>query len=127
MIEIISSAGLLLTLTTFLFNLSWPRVRDSLDQEPSVNGPKARESALRKVKSTLLAVMLPLFFAFSVLFYIYLPTAIGIIRSSDLAFWGFDVSRTLFVFIDIALFFFVVVVGSICYKLIIKVRSLKKE
>lgn len=115
--DIIAISGLLLTLVTFLFNLAWPNINKALNQDEATTGEKAKKRCREKINNILLGTVLPIFIAFFVLFYINLPAAIKIITTSEISLWNFDVDDTLYVMVVYALAAFVILNGSLLYKL----------
>ncbi|MFU2329329.1 hypothetical protein [Pseudomonas sp. NFX98] len=104
--DIVAVSGLLLTLTTFMFNLAWPRLNEVLELDEKQTGPLARKRSQRKVMSVLLGCAMPLTCAFMALFYVNLPAAVRIMSNSTLDLWNFDVDRTLYVMLVCALLAF---------------------
>ena len=104
--DIVAVSGLLLTLTTFMFNLAWPRLHEALELDENQSGELARKRSRGKVRDVLLACALPMTCAFSALFYVNLPAAVRIMSSSTLGLWDFDVDRTLYVSVVLALLVF---------------------
>jgi hypothetical protein len=45
--------------------------------------------------------VLPLLGAFVALFYLCLPTAVGVLRTSTLRIWDFDLRQSLFVYLEV--------------------------
>tara|TARA_R110001583_G_C5658701_1_gene409453 strand:+ start:638 stop:1021 length:384 start_codon:yes stop_codon:yes gene_type:complete len=123
--DIVAVSGLLLTLVTFLFNLAWPKINEALSQDEATSGVNAKKRCREKINRTILGTVLPLFVAFFVLFYINLPTAVKIMSSSEIAFWNFDVDDTLYVMVVYALAAFVILNGTLLYKLFKKQLKFK--
>jgi hypothetical protein len=123
--DIIAVSGLLLTLTTFLFNLAWPKISSALELDESTSGDKAKKRNRDKINSTNWFVVFPIFIAFFMLFYINLPTVFEIMRTSTISLWNFDVDDTLYVMVVWALLAFVIFNLSIFVKLLIKQRKFK--
>jgi len=123
--DIIAVSGLLLTLTTFLFNLAWPRISSALEYDESITGDKAKERCRKKIKSTNWFVVFPIFIAFFMLFYVNLPTAVKVMSTSQISFWSFDVDDTLYVMVVWALLAFVIFNFSLFVKLLMKQRKFK--
>jgi len=123
--DIIAVSGLLLTLTTFLFNLAWPKISSALELDESTSGDKAKKRNRYKINSTNWFVVFPIFIAFFMLFYINLPTVFEIMRTSTISLWNFDVDDTLYVMVVWALLAFVIFNLSIFVKLFIKQRKFK--
>jgi hypothetical protein len=122
--DIVAVSGLLLTLTTFMFNLAWPKLHEALELDEKRAGPQARKRSQRKVMSVLLGSAVPLTCTFMALFYVNLPTAVRIMRSSTLDLWDFDVGRTLYVMVALALLVFALFNLGLTLKLIGKWRRL---
>lgn len=123
--DIVAISGLLLTLVTFLFNLAWPKINEALNQDEATSGANAKKRCRETINRTILGTVLPLFIAFFVLFYINLPTAVKIILSSEIALWNFDVDDTLYVMVVYALAAFVILNGTLLYKLLRKQLKFK--
>lgn len=104
--DIVAVSGLLLTLTTFMFNLAWPRLHEALRLDEKQSGSLARKRSREKISGVLLSCALPLTSAFTTLFYVNLPAAARIMRGSKLDLWDFDVDRTLYVMVVFALMAF---------------------
>ncbi|WP_421558211.1 hypothetical protein [Pseudomonas canadensis] len=104
--DIVAVSGLLLTLTTFMFNWAWPKVHDALAMDENQSGAQARKRSRTKVINILLACALPMTSTFMALFYVNLPTAVRVMNSSTLDLWNFDVDRTLYVLVVLALLVF---------------------
>jgi len=123
--DIVAVSGLLLTLTTFMFNLAWPRLHEALALDESQSGPLARKRSRKKATNVLFACALPLTSAFLALFYVNLPAAVRIMGSSRLDLWNFDVDRTLYVMVVFALMVFALFNLGVALKLIGKWRRLR--
>lgn len=122
--DIVAVSGLLLTLTTFMFNLAWPRLHEALELDESQSGPIARNRSRKKVTNVFLGCALPLTTAFLALFYVNLPAAVRIMGSSTLDLWDFDVDRTLYVLVVVALLVFALFNVWLAVRLIDKWRKL---
>ena len=122
--DIVAVSGLLLTLTTFMFNLAWPKLHEALGLDEKQPGPLARKRSREKVSGVLLGCALPLTCAFTALFYVNLPAAARIMRGSRLDLWDFDVDRTLYVLVVVALLVFALFNLGLALKLIGKWRRL---
>ncbi|EUB83732.1 hypothetical protein [Pseudomonas sp. GM30] len=123
--DIVAVSGLLLTLTTFLFNLAWPKLSEALALDEYQSGPQNRRRSREKVWKVFYSRALPLTCAFTVLFYVNLPAAVRIIRSSTLDLWDFDVDRTLYVMVVLALLAFALINVELTLKLLKKWRKLR--
>ncbi|MFJ7109409.1 hypothetical protein ACIQU2_17690 [Pseudomonas sp. NPDC098740] len=123
--DIVAVSGLLLTLTTFMFNLAWSRLHEALELDESQSGPLARKRSRKKVTNVLFACALPLTSAFLALFYVNLPAAVKIMASSTLDLWDFDVDRTLYVMVVFALMVFALFNARLTLRLCAKWRSLR--
>jgi hypothetical protein len=122
--DIVAVSGLLLTLTTFMFNLAWPRLSEALALDEHQSGVQARTRCREKVKDAFYWLALPLTCAFAALFYVNLPAAVRIFRSSRLELWDFDVDRTLYVMVVTALLAFALINAGLTLKLLKKWQSL---
>ncbi|MBP5956392.1 hypothetical protein ICA16_12025 [Pseudomonas anatoliensis] len=123
--DIVAVSGLLLTLTTFMFNLAWPKLNEALALDEHQTGPQNKKRSREKVKNVVYWRALPLTGAFVALFYVNLPAAVGIIRSSSVDLWDFDVDRTLYVMVVVALLAFALINTVLTLKLIWKWRNLR--
>lgn len=123
--DIVAVSGLLLTLTTFLFNLAWPKLHEALELDEKQSGPQARNRSRDKVFYVLLGCALPLTSAFTALFYVNLPAAIRIMGGSRLDLWDFDVDRTLYVMVVWVLLAFALLNGWLTVRLVDKWRKLR--
>ncbi|MGY2185148.1 hypothetical protein D3C81_870110 [compost metagenome] len=123
--DIVAVSGLLLTLTTFMFNLAWPKLDEALALDEKQPGPLARKRSQRKVMSVLLGCAMPLTCAFMALFYVNLPAAVRIMSNSTLDLWNFDVDRTLYVMLVCALLVFVALNVWLTIRLIAKWHHLR--
>lgn len=122
--DIVAVSGLLLTLTTFMFNLAWPKVHDALAMDEHQSGAQARKRSRTKVINILLACALPMTSTFMALFYVNLPTAVRVMNTSTLDLWNFDVDRTLYVLVVLALLVFALFNAWLVVRLIDKWRKL---
>ncbi|APV40016.1 hypothetical protein PFAS1_11905 [Pseudomonas frederiksbergensis] len=123
--DIVAVSGLLLTLTTFMFNLAWPRLHEALELDEKQPGPLARKRSRKTVMNALFGRALPLTTAFIALFYVNFPAAVRIMGSSTLDLWDFDVDRTLYVLVVLALLVFALFNLGLVLKLIGKWRRLR--
>jgi magnesium-transporting ATPase (P-type) len=123
--DIVAVSGLLLTLTTFMFNLAWPKLDEALALDEKQPGPLARKRSQRKVMSVFLGCAIPLTCAFMALFYVNLPAAVRIMSNSTLDLWNFDVDRTLYVMLVCALLVFVALNVWLTIRLIAKWHHLR--
>lgn len=123
--DIVAVSGLLLTLTTFLFNLAWPRLDMALKLDESQSGIQARRRSRARLAGVLLSCALPMTCTFAALFYVNLPAAVRVMRTSTLAFWDFDVDRTLYVLVVVALLVFALFNLVLVTRLIGKWRRLR--
>ena len=121
--DIVAVTGLLLTLTTFLFNLAWPRINSALNQDEATAGDIARKRCKEKIINVLWFTVFPFFVSFFVLFYVNLPAASKIILNSNIDLWNFDVDDTLYVMVVFALLAFVIFNGYLFVRLWIKMRK----
>lgn len=122
--DIVAVSGLLLPLTTFMFNLAWPRLHEALELDEKQPGPLARKRSRKTVMNALFGRALPLTAAFMALFYVNFPAAVRIMGSSTLDLWDFDVDRTLYVLVVLALLVFALFNLGLAFKLIGKWRRL---
>jgi hypothetical protein len=122
--DIVAVSGLLLTLTTFMFNLAWPRLHEALELDEKQSGPLARKRSRKTVMNVLFACARPLTVAFMALFYVNLPAAVRIVSTSTLDLWDFDVDRTLYVLVVLALLVFTLFNLGLALKLAGKWRRL---
>ncbi|KPG99647.1 hypothetical protein AEQ67_10975 [Pseudomonas sp. RIT-PI-q] len=122
--DIVAVSGLLLTLTTFMFNLAWPRLHEALELDEKQSGPLARKRSRGKVLGVLLGCAVPLTCAFMALFYVNLPAAVRIMSTSTLDLWDFDVDRTLYVLVVLALLVFALFNLGLAVRLVGKWRRL---
>ena len=122
--DVVAVSGLLLTLTTFMFNLAWPKLHEALRLDEKQPGPLARKRSRKMISGVLFGCALPLACAFTALFYVNLPAAVRIMRSSRLDLWDFDVDRTLYVLVVMALLFFALFNWGLSLKLTGKWRRL---
>jgi hypothetical protein len=123
--DIVAVSGLLLTLTTFMFNLAWPRLHEALELDDKESGPLARKRSRGKVLGVLFSRAVPLTCAFMALFYVNLPAAVRIMRSSTLDLWDFNVDRTLYVLVVVALLVFALFNLGLALELVGKWRRLR--
>lgn len=123
--DIVAVSGLLLTLTTFMFNLAWPTLDEALSLDEFQSGPQNRRRSRKKVKHALYWRALPLTCAFSALSYVNLPAAADILGSSEFALWDFDVDRTLYVMVVLALLAFALINAGLAVNLLRKWRKLR--
>ncbi|MBK5302678.1 hypothetical protein JFT98_15920 [Erwinia sp. TH29] len=94
-----------------------------LDEKQS--GPQARKRSREQVINVFFSCALPLTCTFVALFYVNLPAAVRIMRSSTLDLWDFDVDRTLYVLVVLALLAFALFNLGMTLKLIGKWRRLR--
>ncbi|WP_028622398.1 hypothetical protein [Pseudomonas sp. Ant30-3] len=118
--DIVAVSGLLLTLTTFMFNLAWPKLNTALALDERQPGVQARKRSRAQLISVLLSCALPMTCAFGALFYVNLPAAVRVMRTSTLDLWDFDVDRTLYVLVVVALLVFAV------FNLVLTIRLIGK-
>lgn len=118
--DIIAVSGILLTLSTFLFNIAWSKIKNVLDLDEYVAGDKERKKRKDLVRNTIFSTVFPIFLGFLCLFYINLPSACLIIKSSDIDLWYFDVDKTLYIMVVFSLLCFLVFNGYLLIRLIKK-------
>ncbi len=123
--DIVAVSGLLLTLTTFMFNLAWPRLHEVPELDEQQSGPLARKRSRGRISDVLLGCALPLTSAFTALFYVNLPAAVRIMKTSTLDLWDFDVDRTLYVILVLALLVLALFNGWLAVRLVNKWRKLR--
>lgn len=123
--DIVAVIGLLLTLTTFMFNLAWSALSDALALDEYQSGPQNRRRNREKVGKAFYSRALPLTCAFVGLFYVNLPSAIRILSTSTLDLWNFDVSSTLYVMVVWVLLVLALFSGLLAAKIALKWRSLR--
>jgi hypothetical protein len=70
---------------------------------PPAPKAEARKKVRRTVIRSLFSNAIPVLIAFATLFYLCLPMTLNISRSSNLQFWNFDLLKTLFVFLELAI------------------------
>ena len=123
--DIVAISGLLLTLTTFLFNLAWPRISRALNKDEHIAGDIAKSKSRKTILTTMWSTVIPIFVGFLSLFYVNLPSAYSIITTSSLSMWDFNVDKTLFVMVVCALLGFVIFNGYLVAKLLKKAGKFK--
>ena len=123
--DVVAVSGLLLTLTTFMFNLAWPRLNEALMLDEKQSGAQARKRGRENVINALFSCALPLTSAFMALFYVNLPAAVNIMGSSKLDLWTFDVDRTLYVMVVFALMVFALFNLKLTVQLALKWQKLR--
>ncbi|VVQ09684.1 hypothetical protein PS918_05118 [Pseudomonas fluorescens] len=123
--DVVAVSGLLLTLTTFLFNLAWPKLQAALELDEKQPGPLARKRSRKQVITAFFSRALPLTATFVALFYVNLPATVRIMRGSRLDLWDFDVGLTLYVLVDYALLAFALLNVWLTARLIVKWRHLR--
>jgi hypothetical protein len=123
--DIVAVSGLLLTLTTFMFNLAWPKLHEALELDEKQPGTLARKRSRKKVMDVFFGCAFPLTSAFMALFYVNLPSAVRIMNTSTLDLWEFDVDRTLYVMVVWVLLILVLFNGLLAVRLVDKWRKLR--
>ncbi|MEZ8296064.1 hypothetical protein [Vibrio splendidus] len=123
--DIVAVSGLLLTLTTFLFNLAWPKISEALDLDESTSGERARIRCRKKISNTNWFIVFPILIAFFMLFYVNLPTAVEVMKTRTFTLWNFDVDDTLYVMVVFALLAFVIFNLALFIKLMLKQSKFK--
>lgn len=123
--DIVTISGLLLTLTTFLFNIAWPHVAKAMSTDIKINGEIAKSNKRKEIWNVILLKLLPIFVGFTVLFYVNLPTSLKIAKNSSFDIWDFDINITLYIFLEITLCALVIFNGVILYNLLRKIHKLK--
>jgi H+/gluconate symporter-like permease len=70
---------------------------------PSKDQDAARKKLRKSLARSLFSSALPMLTAFALLFYLCLPTTVIISHSSNLQLWNFDLLKTIFVFLELAI------------------------
>lgn len=125
MSDIISIISLILTLLTFLFNLAWPDIKNTLDQDDHINGSQAKQRRREKINKTIYFKAMPMLASFVLVFYTTLPKAVEIILSSKLTIWNFNIENTIYVMIVYSLLAFTLLNTHLIFRLFQKKRNLK--
>ena len=117
-----SSISIVLGVLTYFLTILYGASAKLLAEDIPPQGQAVARRALRaRLWCLLLVAELPLFLAFTTLFYLCLPTALTVVHTSPLSPWAFDLRRTLFVFLELAVAgccLFVGIVGlRLCTKL----------
>lgn len=97
-----SSISIVLGVLTYFLTMMIEKAR-ALLAEDVPGGPIARADLRKRLLIVLTASALPLLTAFGMLFYLCLPTIAVISHTSTLQLWNFDLPRTLFVFLEVAI------------------------
>lgn len=99
-----STISIVLGVLTYFLTMMLDKARTLLREDvPAPAQKNAREGLRNRLLVVLISAALPLFLAFSVLFYLCLPTIFAIRDSSSFQFWNFDLTKTLFVFLDLSI------------------------
>lgn len=125
MSDIISIISLILTLLTFLFNLAWPDIKNTLDQDDHINGSQAKQRQREKINKTIYLKAMPMLASFVLVFYTTLPKAVEIILSSKLTIWNFNIENTIYVMIVYSLLAFTLLNTHLIFRLFQKKQNLK--
>lgn len=124
--DILAIVSLLITILTFFFNLSWASIDSCLSVEnPPAGRAKERERQQQKIMRCIWRFIAPIFCCLVLLAYVNFPTFYKVVGSSKFSLWDFDVTKTLFCFMEYALFVFILVVARILFALSVKYRELK--
>jgi hypothetical protein len=102
---LISAISVILGVLTYFLTM----VHKAIDEAVKPDIPDAAQKENRRLfrkglAISLVAGPLPLAVGFGFLFYLALPTAAQIVRTSSFVLWDFDLRRTLFVYLELAVF-----------------------
>lgn len=123
--DILAIVSLLVTILTFFLNLGWRSIDVCLNAEnPPAGRAKERERQQQKIKACGFMIVAPTLISLALLMYVNFPTFIRLLESSKLSLWDFDVTKTLFCLMEIALFVFVLIILNVSRKLFSKYREL---
>jgi hypothetical protein len=87
---VLSGVGLLLVFVLALFDLSYPRLRDALDEElPATDRPVERRRYRTALRRTLFTTALPPTIVNAVVAYALAPLAQDVVADGDLNVWDF--------------------------------------
>ena len=124
--DILAIVSLLMTILTFFLNLGWKSIDGCLNADtPPVGRTKERERQQQKIRSCSLTVVVPTLVCLLLLMYVNLPTYVSIAKDSKFSLWDFDVTETLFCFMEYALFVFILIVLNIARMLFKKYQALR--
>src|SRR5207302_1170038 len=80
----------------------------------------ARRALRRRLTRVLFVAQLPLLCAFVLLFYLCLPTAVSVARSSSFQLWTFDLRKTLFLYLELGVATSSIICGVVGARLVSK-------
>jgi uncharacterized BrkB/YihY/UPF0761 family membrane protein len=98
-----------------------------LDEKIHARVPEAEQTEARRTwRSALLALlwtrMVPTTLAFLAAFYTLLPSAVQILTKSSPSLWHFNALDTIFVFVELGLLGLVIYSGTICIRIVRRLR-----
>ena len=116
LIDSIQGLSVLLVFLIAFFELKRKQIEDDLKiKRPNQKLTRELNDFKRKIDKKIINNLLPLIIAFSLLFYLLLPTSIEIIKYFHISFFHFDLLVTLFLLIEI---FTVILLSYLIYYLI---------
>jgi hypothetical protein len=123
--HVLSAVGLLLVFVLALFNLSYPRVKEALDEElPARDRPMERQRVRSSLKRILVTGALPPLVVNLIVAYSLAPLARDVIADGHLSAWDFDEMLMTFVLIYALIIAFTVWEAILAVRIMLKVRRL---
>ena len=119
MSEILAGISILLVFITVSINIVYPRINNYLHtRPPSKKRPNDRKKYKNEVKGYIIFKTIPLFFFLLLLFYLCLPTTINYLINGKLEIWNFDLTITLFIFIEVSILILLSINTFLLFKII---------
>jgi len=107
MSDIFSAISILLVFATVAFDVFNKKAQDFQNETCYDESAKSQIENKMKRKGRIIWELIFLIVAFSILFYIQLPTTVGIIKNSKISFWNFDEVSTFWTLINICSVLFI--------------------
>lgn len=126
--DALSAVSILAAILTFFFGLAREGIAGALRITPADAAKEwERKQQRRDVLTALLVRATPVFIGSTLLWYVCLPETVVILRTSRFDAWHFDLTRSLFVLLELGLSILVLLTSSNVYRLCKKLRGFAKK
>ena len=102
-LDTFQAVGIIIVFVTLLFGMKYTAIVNALTEE-CPEGPKAKSSLKRRLRSSIATDCLPVLFLTSISLHVLLPLAVEILRLREVSIWSLDMLPFAYIVITLWVF-----------------------